>query len=303
MGTTNLKLTSHQAAQVLSIHESTIKRLCNSDQIKTTKTSGGHRRIDWFELMEYSKNQNISHHFSVYEHHSADLYLSLVEFSKKKDLSIFNRILENWMNEPFDKYIVELINTLVIDYSIPFTEICDYILYPILEKIGTSWEVGKISIGQEHRISQEFIKSLILLREKWFNEKRIQKNTSKSAIIACSKDNEHEISAQCIRIILELNQYNTIFLGAKVPTIEALHTQIKEKAELICISFSPIDSTPNFKQAYSCLTKNMDKHYPFKLAFGGHNLQKWKDKDLLKHPFIDFKTFTNFQHIETWLKA
>ena len=57
----NIFLTTRQAAQILNVSLSTLKKFIYSGQIKTLKTPGGHHRIrkrDLFQMTDSRQRQN-----------------------------------------------------------------------------------------------------------------------------------------------------------------------------------------------------------------------------------------------------
>ena len=50
-------LTTSQAASLLQVHESSVKRWSNAGRVAPAKTTGGHRRITLSALLELAKEQ------------------------------------------------------------------------------------------------------------------------------------------------------------------------------------------------------------------------------------------------------
>ncbi len=299
----NNLLTTAKAADIMGVHESSVKRWCNSNKLNTHHTQGGHRRIDWNDLLHYSLKEGLEHPFRVFDDHGLMVYLAKEEFLKKEETTKFLELLKSWINEVNYKYLAPLVSYCFVQIGIPFVRICDELLFPSFCLIGDKWQEKSLCTAEEHRITQEWVYTLGLIRQNILENKMQNAEAPLKALVCCSDENTHEVATLCLRIILEINGYSVIYLGPRVPTEELLVTQSQDDYQLLCISFSPLDT---IQELASCL-KTLASHYqpskPYALAIGGGGIQHWVSNPLNEFPFKEMAHFKNMISFEKWIQS
>jgi methanogenic corrinoid protein MtbC1 len=298
MTTQKVLLTSRKASQLLHVHESSIKRWCNSKELVSTSTEGGHRRIDLSCLLTFAKTKNINHSLEVFDNYSREVFLFREAYLKSKNYKICLDLIEHWMKHHQYHLIKPLLFYCNKDISAPFWEICDQLIFPSLETVGNWWMLEEIGIADEHRISQEWIEALSHLRLS--HNSPIESSSRGVAIIACSQDNTHDIASLCLRIILEDLQVKVIYLGAGVPTQEVIRMQTQHEADLVCLSFSPVDDEQVVANHLCELAEANVQNTTFALAIGGQPFKSLKNK--FKHHFEHLGCFSQIEHFQKWLE-
>lgn len=107
----------------------------------------------------------------------------------------------------------QIINT-AMDGGVPLHDIYLKLFQPSLYQIGTLWENGKVSIAQEHlatAITQAVLGAV-------FTHAKLPASLNRHAVVACLSGNYHEIGPRMVADFLQLEGYNTRFLGANTPT-------------------------------------------------------------------------------------
>lgn len=87
------------------------------------------------------------------------------------------------------------------------------VFQPSLYEIGRLWEIGQISIAQEHlatAITQSVLSALYARAD-------LPSSLDQHAIVACLSGNYHEIGPRMLADFLQMAGYNTRFLGANTP--------------------------------------------------------------------------------------
>lgn len=131
-----------------------------------------------------------------------------------------------------------------------------------LYEVGTLWEANRISVATEH-VATSIVESLFTLvyPHLFTGEPARQK-----AIVACPADEFHQVGGKMVADIMELNGWNSLFLGANTPLsrlVDQVHTQ---KPALVGLSLSISYHLPRLVQA---LQKLRD-HFPeLPLLVGG----------------------------------
>ncbi len=87
------------------------------------------------------------------------------------------------------------------------------VFQPALYEIGHLWELGRVSIAQEHlatAITQSVLAAIYARVE-------LPTNLTRHAIVACLSGNYHEIGPRMLADLLQVGGFNTRFLGANTP--------------------------------------------------------------------------------------
>ncbi len=292
-------LTSPKVAKLLNVHESSIKRWCNSGELPTQTTEGGHRRISWTAFQEFSDTRELSHPYTPFKKEALMVYLGHQQLLKKNQPLSLQETIQTWMSRNELCYIAPLLLLVLNETKWNYSYIFDNILFPSLKQVGQWWLNGKITTSDEHRISQEWQQGLIISRF------HIHKNIEFShkplkAIVACSEENTHEIACHCLRLILEYRGIEVIFLGARVPTSDLIKAQLHYRTELVCVSYSPYNKMNDIELAHETLSNSYDPFRPYALAFGGVPLKGWNPPKN-KSPFLHEGTFSDMIFFEKWL--
>jgi MerR family transcriptional regulator, light-induced transcriptional regulator len=293
-------LTSAKAANILGVHESSVKRWCNSNTIQTELTDGGHRRIKWDVLVEFANSKNIPLPYQSFAEDSFRVYQAKNLLLTKNDPKQLQELVFEWTYSVKFRNLYLITKFICQDLKFPFSSFCDMIIFPSLVKLGEWWEKEELSTAEEHIISNEWIFALSSVRRS-FAMKR--KDDHLKAIVACSNENLHEIPAQCIRIILESLNIETTFLGARTPVSEIVNTQQQNESNLLCLSFSPLDHDVEINKSIEHLVENYQIGKPYYLVLGGNNIDKnnVENKFADKKPFVDIQHFKKLVTFEEWV--
>ena len=127
------------------------------------------------------------------------------------------------------QYIIDLKNS-----SWSNKEIYEKIFVPVLRRTGTLWENNKMSVGEEHFISNVIIETVAYLQTTLELDK---KNKSK-VLMATVADEEHMIGLKIMENILVEKGYNTYFLGSNTSIKHLIETIKLKKPETIILSIT-----------------------------------------------------------------
>ena len=102
------------------------------------------------------------------------------------------------------------------------------VIQPALYEVGRLWEVGQVSVAQEHlatAITQSVISVL-------YTQAELPQSQGQAVIVACLEKNHHELGARMAADMLQLAGYDTYFLGANAPedSLIAMIDEIKPVA-------------------------------------------------------------------------
>lgn len=164
-----------------------------------------------------------------------------------------------------------------------------------LYEVGMLWQIGKITAAQEHYFTAttQFIMSE--LYPYIFNEKKNGK-----IIVGASVSGElHEIGIRMICDILEIEGFDTYFLGANTPIKDIIEFAYNKRASAIMLSVT-LATNLNTLELYVKEIKSSKKIENVKIIVGGRPFLI--DKELYKSLGADYST-NDLEDLKKYLNA
>lgn len=295
-------LTTAQTAELLGMHESSIKRWSNEGQINTSLTSGGHRRIDFPSFFSFVRKNKISFELEILEEDFPEVWDGLTGVKKKNDFSKINQCLLNWLIHGEQVKFVRLLCYLHTHRKVDMATLIDDVLFPVMHMVGHMWERGEVSVEAEHRATGFVKQALYELRALQISEGQGDSSHKKVAYVGCAENNQHDIGAACAATILEERGLKTHNLGANVPVFAYASLTNREKLDTLVISFSPLAKESDVLKHIGALTLNQNEKAAYNLILGGVIFEELKIKEELKKPFKELMTFSDIKSFSTWLE-
>ncbi len=173
-----------------------------------------------------------------------------ISLTHVKKTIIYQPLIDSFLQKYVRKYIEALLNAdrqnayelieELIKKGIDLKEIYLSLLAPALVQVGYMWQKGDISVAQEHYFtaSTQFIMTRLFAEIVKLKIK--EQSVGKSIVGACAPGELHEIGLRMICDLLELDGYNTYFLGASVPAkdLREFLSQKNPIALLLSVSMS-----------------------------------------------------------------
>lgn len=101
-------------------------------------------------------------------------------------------------------------------------------------KVGELWQTGKISVAQEHFCTAATQSVMSSLYQYIFQTEKIGKNF----LSFCVSDELHDLGIKIVTDLVEMAGFDTVYLGANVPTRQIEEAIFDYKADVIGISVS-----------------------------------------------------------------
>ncbi|HEY0156540.1 MAG TPA: cobalamin-dependent protein [Thermoanaerobaculia bacterium] len=119
-----------------------------------------------------------------------------------------------------------------IDAGTPLREIYGHVFEPAQQEIGRLWQLNRISVAQEHYCTAATQHIMTGLYAQVFaGEKK-----GLRAVAMCVGGELHEIGLRIITDLLELEGWQTWYLGASVPPVAAVQLCAEQKANVLLVS-------------------------------------------------------------------
>ena len=290
--------TTRQAAEILGVHESSIKRWNTSKQLNALQTSGGHRRFSITEILHFAKKNRLDSPLLYYGSYAERVWIGLEELRKKNSYESLVKLVYEWILDDRSTFVTQLL-LHVVKKEHDIEDIIDNLLAEVLYEIGVNYMRGNLAIGDEHRATHSIRDVLIYLKEQLrvLGYARPAHNRP-ITILGCGREEEHELGALMARLVLEVQGWTVVYLGLDVPTEEFAKQQVKHEAALVCISMSPPRGERDVHHIFSLLDKVYDRRHPYRLAFGGGavaNIKEFKARGSIPEVRI-FKTMKEFSY-------
>jgi len=224
-------LNSEEAAKVLGVNVSSIKRWTDEGRLECIRTIGGHRKFQMDHLGNFlTKNKKKASRVNVFA------------VENRKDLQLNYQILKGNF-EYLKSYMttqalkshrdnVQQVLTGLYLGQYPLYEIYDDLLTPVLHEIGKRWKENKLSVTEEHFASQ-IIRDAIIRLQGIISVPR--KKIGKVICLNLSSE-LHDIALKMVQNILELRGFKTFYSGQKTPFIDIEQILTKIKPDRLYIS-------------------------------------------------------------------
>lgn len=199
---------SVEAAKILGVNVSTIKRWTEEGKLECIKTAGGHRKFLMTHLGNYVKKYRNDttkvNLFPLEEQEDIQLSYHIV----KGNFDFLNDYVIRMALKAQSDRVQQALNGLYLS-NYPLHEIYDRLVTPALHKIGEMWANDGISIIEEHFGSQTIRDSIIRLQG---IIKIPQKKIGRAICLNLSHE-LHDIALKMVANILEIRGYQVYFSG------------------------------------------------------------------------------------------
>jgi methanogenic corrinoid protein MtbC1 len=135
----------------------------------------------------------------------------------------------------YDRHSASTLILEAVENKVSIREIYCHVFEPCQYEIGRLWQTNVVSIAQEHycTASTQFIMSQ--LYPYIFRSDRTVRGT---IVAACVSGELHEIGARMLCDLLEMEGWNTIYLGANVPTAGIVDVLRVNHSNILAVSAS-----------------------------------------------------------------
>jgi excisionase family DNA binding protein len=282
-------LNSKEAASVLGVNVSSIKRWTDEGKLECIRTVGGHRKFQMDHLASFlEKNKKKASKVSVFKvENSTDLELNYYILKGNFDY-LKSFILKQALKSNRDSVQQVLTGLYLGQY--PLFQIYDQLLVPVLHEIGNRWMEGKLTVMEEHICSQIIRDSVIRLQ----GIIRVPKKKIGNAICLNLSNELHDIGLKMVQNILEIRGFKTFYSGQKTPFFDIEQMLARYKPDRLYISSTFVENIEVDQEQINnlfdiCVKKSI------KIFVGGAGF------DLLDHSHPAVKRrLNNFEDVNTY---
>lgn len=284
-------LSSVEAAEVLEVHVSSIKRWSRAGKLKAERTPGGHRRFALETLLAFARQQQLAIALLKFAPYEAQVWEGLQQLRQGVIPEHLIALMYRWLREGQSGRLIRLV-VFLYRRGVSVAALGDLLLGPLVGRIGVDWEAGRVGIGEEHRMTHMLIDALYALRLPEAEQE------VPLALVACPESAHHELGALLVRLILEERGWRVLYLGADVPPEEVGWQQQQWRAELVALSFVPPLTRADVLRTLRVLGQLYDETRPYTLVLGGRGAAEAGD---IHGPFRGIYVFQKLSDFARWL--
>lgn len=289
------RITTGEAAEIVHVHESTVKRWCDVGDVEAVLTQGGHRRISLRSLLEHASEKGLKSGLLAFRGDAERAYEALSD-ARESDFSRVSRMIRRGVRDDDSPAVARLL-VYLIQNRIAAADVFDRGVAPTLRDIGRRWARGELSVGEEHRMSAVMSDALHGVRDAVRPEGR----SGRRALVGSLAGNRHDMAANMVRITLEAEGWTVTYLGGDVPTQDFAFQQERTRSELVCMSVTSPQVSADAVRAARVLAELYRPEFAYRLAVGGGPVRRLSREDLRDLPFEDARSFRTLSSFAQWL--
>ncbi|QEG41684.1 cobalamin B12-binding domain-containing protein [Roseimaritima ulvae] len=122
--------------------------------------------------------------------------------------------------------------TNAVDEGLSIKSVYLDIFQPVQYEVGRLWHLGQVSVAQEHYCTAVTQWVMSRLYPMVFTEHR----SDKRLVAACVSGDLHEIGLRMVTDLLELEGWDTCYLGASAPPAGIIETVAKQRSQVLALS-------------------------------------------------------------------
>lgn len=267
-------ISPRQAAEAIGVSESSLKRWCDQGKIKSTRTEGGHRRIDLADVVDFA-------HRSGYKLVAPEL-IGLGKRNHGSEQAIDDvpqELAEALLNG--DELTANRIVLRLFSDAVPLWKIFDQVIAPAFHQIGYQWECDDAEVYQERRscqICQRIINNLRQLLSPY--DKQLV------AIGGTLEGDIYSIPTMMAELVLISSGFSATSLGSNIPADSLLVAIEDLDPKIFWLSVSHIRSRGDFIEQFGRLS-NLCLKKGIPLIIGGRALDEELRRQIAYSSYCD----------------
>jgi excisionase family DNA binding protein len=271
-------LNSVEAAKILGVNVSSIKRWTDAGKLECIQTSGGHRKFLMSHLTRFieqnDKNTSKVNVFPIESEEDVEISFHVL----KGDFNYLTEYVLQKARSSDRTSVLKVLSGLYLSHY-PLHEIYDQLVTPVLQQIGVMWMNDQLSVIEEH-IAAQTIREAIS-RMQGIIRSPEQKN-GKALFINLSSE-LHDIGLKMAENILELRGFYTYFSGQMTPFIKMEQLFDKIQPDRLYVSSTYVFNRASAQQEVDDLF-NISRIYNTRVYLGGRgwDVLKYDDSIVVK---------------------
>lgn len=239
--------TPKQVARALGVSESSVKRWCDSGQIRAGKTAGGHRKLPISSIVAWIRETG---------HEVVDpvaLGLAAAPTRRKCQDAIddlFAALVgdqESAQDHTGDEAAARSLVLGFYQRGAGVAELGDQLVSPVFKRIGDGWERGDVSVHQERRACEIMLAVLHELR-RWLPPPPAG---APLAMTAAPLRDFAQTPIRLVEVLLLAHGWRTEMAGAGLPLKEIRQAAAARRPALLCLSVTHVKDAGEYIEQHN----------------------------------------------------
>lgn len=216
-------LSSGEAAKILGVGASTIKRWADTGQIQCVKTLGKHRRFRRSEVEALAKKTPSLETLNG----NGRLHVAPEHSVSQRFEGYINLLLGEYNAFDVHQVLVQQHRTLGSWYRVA-DEVGE-----VLAEIGDGWQQGTVTVVQEHIATERLARAIMMCTESIRTSSEMPQ-----ALLLTAEHDDHTMGLSLLELTLREAGWRSHWAGRRTPIAEARNHVANGKVELVCVSAS-----------------------------------------------------------------
>jgi|GEM_PF-2007918 len=277
---------SREAADILGVNVSTVKRWTDQGALECLQSRGGHRKFSLQHLVSYIEknpqpgNESLQAFLQVARSSAADPVAELAVLPPAERLkSVYQMLLDSREEEIFSLFVFLYLR----DQDLPRLYSENFL--PLLRKLGEDWHSGEISVPEEHIASALLRRVLLRMGEHTFRQLPISPDAP--AVLSMSLDGDnHDMGLYLLDLLLKLHGVRNYFSGGSTPTLGLRGFISSRSIQRIYISMVYSSDVPQRDRNMEDIL-DLAAELGFDVRLGGQGCRDWSQRSHPKLRILD----------------
>jgi methanogenic corrinoid protein MtbC1 len=138
------------------------------------------------------------------------------------------------------------------------------VFQPALREVGRLWEENRITVAEEHLATA--ITQAAMMRV--YDTVELPDRTGPVLIAACVETERHEVGLHMLCDLLELEGWETVFLGSSVPVDSLVQMTVDRSPDVLALSATITPNVPSLRAAITAIRAATGARQPLVLVGG-----------------------------------
>ena len=278
--------TTKEVARLCRVSDATVKRWETGGQLRSERTSGGHRRFRAEEVARFQREQGLGLKICNGDESVTTAAPRRRINKNQSDSTLFHSLVAGCEEEAANALIGAHLHGETL------TAIFDNLICPAMRRVGELWYSGELSITQEHIATRVATNAVFKLR----NVLPVPKMNGALAMCCAMENDFHELPTHLAQAILENEGWEVLNFGANTPLYSLADEVLQHAPELVCISATVIGDVERLSRDYKIFTEQIAK-LKTRVIFGGRafadeQIRRRFPADLYAQSFAEVINFT-----------
>ncbi|HEV3048710.1 MAG TPA: B12-binding domain-containing protein [Longimicrobium sp.] len=139
------------------------------------------------------------------------------------------------------------------------------VFQPVMREIGRLWQENRITVADEHLATAITQAAMARMYEELF---AVDAGHGPLLVAACADQERHELGLRMICDVLEMEGWDTVFLGASVPVEDLVRMVLDRKPEVVALSASIAPHVARVREAIAGIRAAVPERAPLILVGG-----------------------------------